>query len=84
LQICHRGQALNLAPPSRRCEDLTGTFVPAAAPVGWAAVVRPDRRVMIEGPVEESPAMLREALAMLGARAQARLGTSKVLVEIAS
>ena len=66
LQICHRGQALNLAPPERRCEDVDGTFVPAAAPVGWAAVVRPDRRVMAEGPASESAGLLREALAMLG------------------
>ena len=50
-----------------RCwEDLDGTFLPGAAPLGWAAVVRPDRTVLHDGPAREADRIVRESLALLG------------------
>jgi len=48
------------------CEDMTETLVPGAAPVGWVAVVRPDRTVLHDGPLEELETVMRESLALLG------------------
>jgi 3-(3-hydroxy-phenyl)propionate hydroxylase len=45
---------------------MTDALVPRAAPVGWVAVVRPDRTVLHDGPLEQLDGMLREALEMLG------------------
>ncbi|HJV02185.1 MAG TPA: bifunctional 3-(3-hydroxy-phenyl)propionate/3-hydroxycinnamic acid hydroxylase [Burkholderiaceae bacterium] len=59
-----RGQGAN---GEREWEDMSNTLVPGAAPVGWVAVVRPDRTVMHDGPLAEVDAMIDEALAMLGA-----------------
>jgi 3-(3-hydroxy-phenyl)propionate hydroxylase len=75
VQVVHRGQALHL----RRegwCEDIGGVFMPGAAPFGWAAVVRPDRTVLHDGPAAEAERLVRESLALLGApvRAEAPYG----------
>ena len=75
VQIGHRGQARHL----RRAdcwEDLDGTFLPGAAPFGWAAVVRPDRTVLHDGPVADVDRIVRESLALIGtpAPAEAPLG----------
>ncbi len=70
VQIAHRGQALHL----RRedwCEDLSGVFLPGAAPFGWAAVVRPDRTVLHDGPAAEADRLVRESLILLGATVRA-------------
>ncbi|MFX7854081.1 hypothetical protein ABTK08_21240, partial [Acinetobacter baumannii] len=47
-------------------EDINGTFLPDAVPVGWAAVVRPDRTVVHDGPAAEADRLVRESLALLG------------------
>ena len=52
----------------RACEDLTGALVPGALPVGRMAVLRPDRTVLHSGPAAEATRLLRESLALLGAR----------------
>ena len=75
VQIGHRGQARHL----RRAdcwEDLDGTFLPGAAPFGWAAVVRPDRTVLHDGPAADVERIVRESLALIGtpAPAEAPLG----------
>jgi 3-(3-hydroxy-phenyl)propionate hydroxylase len=80
VQIAHRGQARRLRPED--CwEDLDGTFMPGAAPFGWAAVVRPDRTVLHDGPVADVDRLVRESLALIGtpARAEAPFGAVPAL-----
>jgi 3-(3-hydroxy-phenyl)propionate hydroxylase len=48
-------------------EDLNSALVPGFAPVGWAAIVRPDRAVLHDGPVAEVDSLVRESLELLGA-----------------
>ena len=48
-------------------EDLNSVLVPGFAPVGWAAIVRPDRTVLHDGPIGEVTALVRESLELLGA-----------------
>jgi 3-(3-hydroxy-phenyl)propionate hydroxylase len=65
VQIAHRGQSAHLGRDGW-CEDLEGVFMPGAAPFGWAAVVRPDRTILHDGPVTEADRLVRESLALLG------------------
>ncbi|SMF99470.1 Salicylate hydroxylase [Burkholderia singularis] len=65
IQIAHRGQRLHLA-ASGSWEDLEGVFLPRAVPFGWAAVVRPDRVVVHDGPASEANRLVSESLALLG------------------
>ncbi|MBA9854588.1 bifunctional 3-(3-hydroxy-phenyl)propionate/3-hydroxycinnamic acid hydroxylase [Ralstonia insidiosa] len=65
VQIAHRGQRLHCE-ASGVWEDINGTFLPDAVPVGWAAVVRPDRTVVHDGPAAEADRLVRESLALLG------------------
>jgi 3-(3-hydroxy-phenyl)propionate hydroxylase len=66
VQIGHRGQAHHVR--REDCwEDLDGTFQPGAAPFGWAAIVRPDRIVLHDGPVADVNRLVRESLALMGA-----------------
>lgn len=67
------GQALQIVPrgrpaavPNGAWEDLGGTLLPGAAPMGWAAIVRPDRTVLIDGPASEAATLVQRALALLG------------------
>lgn len=48
-------------------EDLSDTLVPGAALVGRVLVVRPDKTVMHQGPVDDCERLVRESLALLGA-----------------
>jgi 3-(3-hydroxy-phenyl)propionate hydroxylase len=70
-QWCHRAQAQHLAPPAQRLEALDESLLPRRVPLGWVAIVRPDRCVMAEGPVAEVRALLGEALDRMGALAPA-------------
>lgn len=65
LHIAHCGQRLH-RPGAKAWEDVQGTFLPGAAGFGWAAIVRPDRTVLHEGPAEEADRLVTEALALLG------------------
>ncbi|HEY1150389.1 MAG TPA: 3-(3-hydroxyphenyl)propionate hydroxylase, partial [Pseudoduganella sp.] len=47
-------------------EDMTDILVPGAAPVGWVAVVRPDRTVLHDGPLADAERVVRESLALMG------------------
>ncbi|MGB5695096.1 MAG: bifunctional 3-(3-hydroxy-phenyl)propionate/3-hydroxycinnamic acid hydroxylase [Polyangiales bacterium] len=67
IQLCHRGQRLHRGEGDHVWEDITGAFVPVVAPVGWSAIVRPDRTVLHDGPATEAPRLIREALDLLGA-----------------
>ncbi|MYM95502.1 3-(3-hydroxyphenyl)propionate hydroxylase, partial [Rugamonas sp. FT81W] len=64
VQLRHRGQP-GAAADSWEC--MTGCLVPDAAPVGWVAVVRPDRTVLHDGPLEQVDELVATALALLGA-----------------
>lgn len=64
-QWCQRAQAQQLAPPERRLEALDEALLPRKAVLGWVAIVRPDRCVLAEGPVERTNELLQQALARL-------------------
>jgi 3-(3-hydroxy-phenyl)propionate hydroxylase len=74
-QWCQRSQAQHLAPPSQRLEALDEALLPRRVPIGWAAIVRPDRCVLVEGPASEGEALLRRALELIGAPTQASATT---------
>lgn len=62
--FCLHGEALHRS--ERSYEDLGNALVPGAAPYGWAAVVRPDRTVLHDGPVNEVRRLVDETLSLLG------------------
>jgi len=64
-QWCHLGQAQHLGAPGIRLEALDNLVLPERVPLGRAAIVRPDRCVFMEGPVEASHAMVRRAIETL-------------------
>jgi 3-(3-hydroxy-phenyl)propionate hydroxylase len=64
-QWCQRSQAQHLAPVERRLEALDETLLPRRVPLGWVFIVRPDRCVMAEGPVEQVQELLDQALRRL-------------------
>lgn len=47
-------------------EDVDGVLTPKAAPVGWVAIVRPDRVVLASGPASAASELVRAALKLLG------------------
>ncbi|HEX5362281.1 MAG TPA: hypothetical protein VFW49_14530, partial [Fluviicoccus sp.] len=63
LHLRHRGQA-----GASGWEDITGQLVPEMAPVGWVAVVRPDRVIVHDGPAEVIDGLVVESLALLAGR----------------
>lgn len=64
VQINPRGHMAG-ASSLRTWEDLTGGLMPNVVPVGWVAIVRPDKVVMHDGPAEAAPSLLRQAHALL-------------------
>jgi 3-(3-hydroxy-phenyl)propionate hydroxylase len=66
IQICHRGQRLHRSAGNSCWEDLDDTFIPTVVPFGWAAVVRPDRTVLHDGPIAEVNRLVGESLKLLG------------------
>ena len=79
-RIAHRGQALHLR-VTGAAEDLGGAFMPSAAPFGWAAVVRPDRTVLHDGPATEADRLVRESLSLLGAPSPAAAHAFQLIVQ---
>lgn len=69
VQINPRGTVYCAGNADETCEDITGALMPAV-PVGWIAVVRPDRIVLSDGPAAAGDQTLREALALLTRPAQ--------------
>ncbi|KVK84474.1 3-(3-hydroxyphenyl)propionate hydroxylase [Burkholderia cepacia] len=67
VQVVHRGQRLHRI-ENDGWEDLDGTFMPGVVRFGWAAVIRPDKTVLHEGPVADSTRLVLESLRLLGAR----------------
>ena len=74
-QWCQRSQALHLAPPAHRLEALDEALLPRRVPLGWVAIVRPDRCVLAEGPASEGEALLRRALELVAPPASALAAT---------
>lgn len=64
-QWCQRAQAQHLAPADRRLEALDETLLPRRVALGWVFIVRPDRCVMAEGPIEQVEELLDNALRRL-------------------
>ena len=81
VRFAQRGRARGLHPDGS-WEDLDGTFLPGAAPFGWAAVVRPDRTVLNDGPAAEADRIVRESLALIGSpiRAEAPCAAAPALL----
>jgi 3-(3-hydroxy-phenyl)propionate hydroxylase len=75
-QWCQRSQALHLAPPAQRLESLDEALLPRRVPLGWVAIVRPDRCVLAEGPVSAVEAMLRRAIELVAPAASSPGPTS--------
>jgi len=73
LKVRHRGQA---DPGGQSWEDMTDALVPGAAPVGWVAVVRPDRTVLHDGPLSQLQSIVHESLALLDCNAPVCASTS--------
>jgi 3-(3-hydroxy-phenyl)propionate hydroxylase len=64
-QWCQRAQGLNLAPADQRLEALDETLLPRRVPMDWVFIVRPDRCVMAEGPIEQVQELVDQALRRL-------------------
>jgi len=64
VQIDPRGQMAQTTPQSP-WEDLSGALIPTVAPVGWVAIVRPDKVVMHDGPAANASLLLKQAQALL-------------------
>jgi 3-(3-hydroxy-phenyl)propionate hydroxylase len=64
-QWCQRSQALHLAAADQRLEALDETLLPRRVPMDWVFIVRPDRCVMAEGPIEQVQELLDQALRRL-------------------
>ncbi|RZI85045.1 MAG: bifunctional 3-(3-hydroxy-phenyl)propionate/3-hydroxycinnamic acid hydroxylase [Rubrivivax sp.] len=53
-------------------EDLGGSLMPSVVPVGWLAIVRPDKVVMHDGPGAEGSTLLEHAMGLYAATLEAR------------
>jgi 3-(3-hydroxy-phenyl)propionate hydroxylase len=54
----HMARTSSLSP----WEDLSGCLMPSVVPVGWLAIVRPDKVVMHDGPSNQAAALLQQAM----------------------
>lgn len=61
-QWCQRSQGQHLAPAAQRLEALDEALLPRRVPLGWVAIVRPDRCVLAEGPASACESLVRQAL----------------------
>ncbi|HEY9107045.1 MAG TPA: bifunctional 3-(3-hydroxy-phenyl)propionate/3-hydroxycinnamic acid hydroxylase [Roseateles sp.] len=68
-QWCQRAQAQHLAATEQRLEALDETLLPRRVPLGWVVIVRPDRCVMAEGPIEHVQQLLDQAMRLIGPKA---------------
>jgi 3-(3-hydroxy-phenyl)propionate hydroxylase len=63
IQIDPRGHMARMSALSR-WEDLSGALMPAVVPVGWLAIVRPDKVVMHDGPSTQAAMLLKQAMCL--------------------
>jgi 3-(3-hydroxy-phenyl)propionate hydroxylase len=54
--------------------------MPRTVPFGWAAVVRPDKTILHDGPASESTRLVNETLQLLGTPAQAQAPSAHVVL----
>jgi 3-(3-hydroxy-phenyl)propionate hydroxylase len=64
-QWCQRSQGQNLGEAERCLEGLDESLLPRRVPLDWSVIVRPDRCVYAEGPIEDVLAMVQEALSRI-------------------
>ncbi|HEY9026173.1 MAG TPA: 3-(3-hydroxyphenyl)propionate hydroxylase, partial [Burkholderiaceae bacterium] len=64
VQIDPRGTAPGTTGADTAAEDVCGTLMPFTVPVGWMAIVRPDRFVLHDGPAEKAELALEQACAL--------------------
>jgi 3-(3-hydroxy-phenyl)propionate hydroxylase len=64
VHLSPRGRSLS-ATDASSYEDLEGRLVPGAAPYGSCVVVRPDRAVLHDGPIEDADRLVQESLECL-------------------
>jgi 3-(3-hydroxy-phenyl)propionate hydroxylase len=67
-QWCQRGQSQQLASGPQSLEALDENLLPRSAPPGWVLIVRPDRCVMAEGPINEVSSLIEQAIATFAPR----------------
>jgi 3-(3-hydroxy-phenyl)propionate hydroxylase len=82
VQIAHRGQQLHVA-KRNSWEDLEGVFLPGLVPLGWAAIVRPDKTIVHDGPATDANRLVRESLALLGEPIDARESPTEAAIRSA-
>ncbi|MBA4109268.1 MAG: 3-(3-hydroxyphenyl)propionate hydroxylase [Leptothrix sp. (in: Bacteria)] len=63
IQINPRGQMARTSTQSV-WEDFGGCLMPSVVPVGWLAIVRPDKVVMHDGPCTDAVTLLKQAMSM--------------------
>jgi 3-(3-hydroxy-phenyl)propionate hydroxylase len=61
IQIDPRGQMARTSALTR-WEDISGALMPSVVPVGWMAIIRPDKVVMHDGPSTEASMLLQQAM----------------------
>jgi 3-(3-hydroxy-phenyl)propionate hydroxylase len=64
LRLNPRGVVMPAQADVEPWEDFAGALMPAVVPVGWVAIARPDKTVMVDGPAERCAALLDEAMAL--------------------
>ncbi|WP_293920275.1 bifunctional 3-(3-hydroxy-phenyl)propionate/3-hydroxycinnamic acid hydroxylase [Sphingobium sp. UBA5915] len=63
IQFCQAGQP---SAGQTMFEDVDGTLTPRTAPIGWVAIVRPDRVVLADGPAGAVAELVHATLDLLG------------------
>lgn len=63
IQINPRGQMARTS-TLHLWEDLGGALMPSVVPVGWLAIIRPDKVVMHDGPSTDAPMLLKQAMSL--------------------
>lgn len=66
----------SVAGGSAAFETLDNALIGEGAPTGWCAVVRPDRTVLVEGPIAQADSLVWRALGLLGAGVAGANGVS--------
>lgn len=64
--LCVQPRGQGAEPDCDTIEDISNALLPTVAPLGWVALVRPDRVVMQAGPAEKMEKLLDQALSLLG------------------
>jgi len=63
VQIDPQGQMARTS-ALNRWEDLSGVLIPSVVPVGWVAIIRPDKVVLHDGPSSDASMLLKQAISL--------------------